>query len=139
MTDSRPWLHAARAAALLSLVSLIGCEKSGTPDSMVMSGDVVLDEATIDAQGMWSSAPFQNAQWIPLGPSAEVEVEHGLGRMPTSIQVYISGIGDDRADAEPRAFSPAAGDVANILHVSADSVTLKNRTKGQFYVRLVLF
>ena len=120
---------------------IIACNTttSNDEDIVVTADDPLLNAAVLDERGVWSSAPLQDSRWIPFGPGAEVQIEHGLGRVPTLVLSYISYTGDDRKDSEPRVFMPAAGDLANMVEVNESIVTLKNRSRGKnFFVRVVL-
>ena len=133
--------HGALYSLLAAMFILAGCSSGGSSKDeniVVTADDDLLDYAALDDRGSWSSAPFQNSPWIPFGPGAEVQIEHGLGRVPTLILSYISYTPDDRNDSEPRVFSAAAGDVANVLEVNETYITFKNRTRGKFAMRVVL-
>lgn len=123
---------------LLASHGVGGCKAAAAGASVVEADDALLEFASQDGRGGWVSAPFSNSPWIPLGPGAEVTVKHGLSRTPVSAEVYVSSTPDDRSEANPRTFSAAAGDVANLRDFTADEVTVLNRTQGQFYIRLRL-
>ena len=119
---------------------LAACGGSTANDEALLlnADDPLLKFAALDERGVWSSAPFQDSRWIPFGPGAEVQIEHGLGRVPAWALSYISYTEDDRKDTDPRVFSAAAGDVANVLEVNDSYITFKNRTRGKFFMRVAL-
>ena len=124
-----------------------GCTAQAAEHLEVAGDSPLLALATLDeARGQWSSAPFSGGPWIPMGRNGTVTIHHGLGRAPLSVQVYLSFTEDDRIFRqegqeeieEPRRFFPAAGDVANVLKASDELVVLRNNTRGEFFVRILL-
>lgn len=134
------WLVVAGTAALLaaSNVALTGCTAEAAELREVPSDDPLLSEATTDDLGAWTSAPTTRAAWIPYVGRGSVQVAHGLGRVPTSVEAYLSGDSDDSDAERPRSSFLGAGNIVTITDVDADTVTLKNNTPGDFYLRLVV-
>lgn len=86
----------------------------------------------------WQSAPWQNAEWTGLPGKTKVRLEHSLGRVPDSVEVYLSFEKDDSDREGTRSSFPAAGDMARIIEVTDSTVTIKNNTDQEFCLRVVL-
>jgi hypothetical protein len=71
-------------------------------------------------------------RWLPYPPRGQVQVEHSLGRVPTTVFVYLSFM--------PTGVSPAlaAGDLARVVEVDASTVTVWNDTNGSYFARVVV-
>lgn len=94
-----------------------------------------LSMAGVDPEsGSWQSAPWDpgTVGWIPYPPRAQIQLEHGLGRVPPLVVVYLSF---ERSGASP---ALAAGDLARVVDVDASTVTIWNDTNGSYFVRVVL-
>lgn len=144
MTPS-PTVHRrlARRLALLALawaLLLGGCVAQAAEYREVMADDDLLAEASTDDMGAWQSAPMIRARWIPYPGRGTVKIFHGLGRTPTSVEVYISGDEDDRDERLPRNSYSGAGNLATISDLDDEMVELKNNTASSdaFYIRLVV-
>lgn len=128
--------------AVLCLVlglAALGCAAKAAEHREVLADDPLLLQAELDtARGIWTSAPFSHAPWIPMGSNGTLTIHHGLGRTPIGVQVYLSYTSDDTEWDEPRRFTPAAGDVANVLSVTDEQLMLTNNTRGEFYLRVLL-
>ncbi len=126
--------------ALLGLGFLLAALLAGcglpTGDLIVYPADAPeLAQASVSAEGVWESAPWSapDALWLPYPPQATVQVEHGLGRVPRSVDVYLSF---DPMGSEP---APAAGDLARVIAVDETTVSVRNDTNARLFARIVLF
>jgi len=106
----------------------VGVVTAASPE-LAMSG--------IDPEsGTWQSAPWADGagmvRWLPYPPRGQVQVEHSLGRVPTTVFVYLSFM--------PTGVSPAlaAGDLARVVEVDASTVTVWNDTNGSYFARVVV-
>lgn len=91
-----------------------------------------LANASVSAEGIWESSPWEGASWLPYPGQATVEVEHGLGRTPREILVYISF---SEAGGES---ALAAGDLSRIISVSDQTVAVRNDTNALLFARIVV-
>lgn len=127
----------ARLAALLSFATLAAsCGKPGPGILVPYSLDGGLPSAMLDpATNVWESSPWSgtDVHWLPYGPHVQLQVQHGLTRMPTGVITYISFVENG---LDP---SQAAGDLARIVEVTEDHVTVWNDTNGSYYARIVVF
>jgi hypothetical protein len=80
----------------------------------------------------WSSSGWRDP-WLTLPPETQVTYSHALGREPEAVQVYIS------FTPVPDIAAAGVGDVARIVEVTPDSVTIWNHSQQAWFVRLVLF
>ncbi|MFK7988257.1 MAG: hypothetical protein AB8I08_19710 [Sandaracinaceae bacterium] len=96
--------------------------------------DPELAAASVE-DGVWQSAPWSEpgVEWLPYPPRATIQVEHTLGEEPRSVLVYLS--------FDPRGGQPAmaAGDLARIVAIDAESVSVRNETSAGFFARIVAF
>jgi hypothetical protein len=90
------------------------------------------------ASRTWQSAPWQNARWTSLPGQTRVRMEHGLGRVPDSVEIYLSFEKDDSDREGTRSSFLAAGDLARISEVTDSTITIKNHTEQPFCLRVVL-
>jgi hypothetical protein len=89
--------------------------------------------ASIDpVSGTWESVPWTGADWLPYGPRAQLQVTHGLGRLPRTVQVYLAF---DELGSDP---ASAAGDLARVIEVTDTTVTVWNDTNGVYFARIVV-
>lgn len=91
--------------------------------------------ASVDPEsGSWESAPWSPGEmgWIPYPPRGQIQVAHGLGRVPRTVLVYLSF---DAAGTSP---GLAAGDLARLVAADATNVTVWNDTNGSFFARVVV-
>jgi hypothetical protein len=119
--------------------AMLGACGRPAPGSVVvfMASSPELAMASVDPEtGSWQSAPWADeagmVQWLPYPPRGQIQVEHGLGRVPTSVFVYLSFM---RSGATP---ALAAGDLARVVDVDASTVTVWNDTNGSFFARVVV-
>ena len=129
------------AILVFALAAASGCRKESAAcecdgdkqkdDLCVISENQLPDSVETDA-GIWSSAPWENADWLGFPADAELQIAHSLGRAPVSVLVYLS------FDSRNESAFLAAGDLARVTSVTKKSVTIKNNTKQCFYLRIVL-
>ena len=131
------------AASLL----LAGCGKPGPGNRLILtlatdgSGlDGGLPAAMVIPTGdAWESSPWTSpdggpeVRWLPYAPHVQLQVEHGLGRQPTAVVTYISFV---ETGLDP---SQAAGDLARLVDITPDHVTVWNDTNGSYFARIVVF
>jgi hypothetical protein len=133
------------AASLALLAS--GCGKPGpgnlvvlrlTPEGSVQDGG--LPEAmSLGDGGAWESSPWASpdggpaVHWLYYGPHEQLDVQHSLGRVPNVVITYISFV---ETGQDP---SQAAGDLARLVEITDDHVTVWNDTNGSYYARIVVF
>lgn len=127
---------AAWALALGLATTAGGCQLPPPGELAIYPADAPeLARASVDPEtGSWQSAPWASGdvEWLPYPPQGRLQLEHGLGRTPTSVLVYLS--------FEPSGASPAlaAGDMARVLHADGSSVTVWNATNGSYFARVVV-
>lgn len=132
-----------RAVALAVLGFLCGCGQADIGETVYTAADMPC--ASLDAtSGIWTSTTWPMADvtpdadagigcgFLPLPPRERVILEHGLGRAPGPVLVYISfqpaGVGA----------TLASGDPVRIIDVTDSQLTLENHTSQGFYIRVVL-
>jgi hypothetical protein len=132
-----------RALGIALALLVCGCGQAKIGDTHYTAED--LPCASLDADsGIWTSttwpmegvAPDPDAGigcgFLPLPPREHVVLEHGLGRDPGTVTVYIafdpSGVGA----------TLASGDPVRIIDVTATELTLENHTEQGFYMRVAL-
>ncbi len=129
-----------RSLAILALVAsaalATSCGKPGQGALVPYSLDGGLPSAMLDpSPDAWESAPWTgtDVRWLPYGPHVQLQVQHGLGRTPTGVLTYISFV---ESGQNP---SQAAGDLARLVEVTDDHVTVWNDTNGSYFARIVVF
>lgn len=126
------------ALGIAALALLAGCTAQASELRDVPTDDELLERAETDDSGAWASAPMVRARWIPYHGRSSVRVAHGLGRLPTTVEAYLSADEDDSKVDNPRNSFVGSGNIVTITDVDAEAVTLKNNTPGDFFVRLVV-
>lgn len=136
-TSRRSWLRALLGVSTaLSLGPVLAsCGLPGAGELIVYtSASPELARASIDPEtGSWQSAPWaaDGVTWLPYPGQGRLQLEHGLGRVPTTVLVYLSF---DRSGASP---GLASGDLAHLIDADATTVTLRNATNGNYFARVV--
>lgn len=129
---------------LVVTIALLGssCGKPGPGNLVVLrlAPDGGLPEAMSLADGgAWESSPWASpdggtpVHWLYYGPHEQLHVQHSLGRVPTGVLTYISFV---ESGVDP---SLAPGDLARLVDVTDDHVTVWNDTNGVYYARIVVF
>jgi hypothetical protein len=128
------FLFFALAACESSQGDACDCQGEQVDDETCVLSEADLAEAALTDAGVWQSAPWASATvgWTSFPDRTKLVLPHPLGRIPTSVEVYLSFYTDGASSFL------ASGDLARIMRVDADSVTLANNTNECFYVRLVL-
>ena len=80
---------------------------------------------------VWHSSGWE-ADWLAYPGDTLLRVPHGLGRVPVSVEAYISFSQDGFAAGI------ASGDLARIVSVDATHIALENGTQQDLFLRLVL-
>ncbi len=133
----RSALRGLTAAACFVFVMPLGACGRPQPNPVVVFtvDSPELAMASIDPEtGSWQSGPWaaDGVTWLPYPPRGQIQVEHALGRVPTTVMVYLSF---DATGANP---ALAAGDLARVVDVDASTVTVWNDTNGRFFARVVV-
>jgi hypothetical protein len=103
------------------------------------SRTVTLDELDHDsvANGIWQSAEW-DTPWLSFPAKQSVTIEHELATTPRLVQVYV----DFDREACDRDVTDtallASGTLARISSVNESTVTVRNDTKEDYCVRIVL-
>jgi len=107
-----------------------------TGDTLIYPADAPeLANASISAEGVWESAPWPGpgVTWLPYPGQATLEIEHGLGRVPRVVVVYIS-FAEDGAES-----AMAAGDLSRLIFVDEMTIGVRNDTNAQLFARFVAY
>lgn len=132
----RTFLSLTAGSAVAVIAFLPACGRPGAGGLVVFAaGDPLLAMASIDPEsGSWESAPWVPGEmgWIPYPGRGQIQVEHGLGRVPRTVLVYLSF---DRTGASP---GLAAGDLARLIDADETTVTVWNDTNGSYFARVVV-
>lgn len=118
----------------LLLVAVLGCSASADERRVIRLSD--LPGQSVGAGGTWESAPWSGTHWIDYPGRVTLEIEHGLGRVPQNVFVYLSF--EDRATETADSAALAAGDLARIVRVTDRVVEIRNRTNGDYFARVVV-
>lgn len=119
----------------LSLFALAsGCDPSSDPTSIVLTASDLPPSAGRDMTGdTWQSVGFFSADaWHDYPGGVTLSIEHGLGRAPRVVLVYLS------FESNGSGATLASGDLAQIDSVDATNVVVHNRTDADLYCRVVL-
>jgi len=118
--------------ALASLALLTAACSLPTGDTFVYdAASPELANASVDATtGVWESSPWDGADWLPYPPQATLVLEHGLGRVPRDVWVYIS-FSPDGGES-----SLASGDLARFVDRDASTLTIRNGSEVDLFVRV---
>jgi hypothetical protein len=111
------------------------CGKPGPGNVLVVTDGGLPNAMLIPGMDAWESSPWSgtDVHWLPYGPHEQLQVHHGLGRMPIAVVTYISFV-DTGLDP-----SQAAGDLARLVDVTDQEVTVWNDTNGSYFARIVVF
>ncbi|MCA9606016.1 MAG: hypothetical protein KC619_10500 [Myxococcales bacterium] len=125
-----------RALSVLAAALLLGaCTGLPTGDTITYTAtSPELAQAGVSAEGVWQSSPWSGADvtWLPYPGQATIIVEHGLGRIPTDADVWISFAEDGDAPA------PASGDLARLIEIDDTFISVRNSTNVQLWARITL-
>ena len=126
------------ALALASTLLTGACGGPRTPAGLVVyTADAPeLSMASVDSEsGSWESAPWRagDTGWLPYPPRGQLQLEHGLGRIPQTVIVYLSF---DRAGMNA---AQASGNLARVVEVDASTLTVWNDSNGSYFARVVAY
>lgn len=96
------------------------------------------DEMGGESGDFWASAPFPDAEgeldegceWLPFPGLSLLEIEHGLGRTPSQISIYISFAPNGESS------TISSGDSGRIVGADERFVVVENFTEQRFYLRV---
>jgi len=128
-----PWLGALTVLALAG--SACGDPCGQAEDRLVPMSEMPC--STTNTNGVWESHPFppiEDAQcyWLEFRGCSRYEIEHPLGRVPTSVDGYTS------FDKDGRFSTPGSGNSFVVEAAGDSTVTIRNAQNQLFYLRLVL-
>lgn len=122
------------AACALPLVPSGGCVANcPTVDRYYERGESLI---AANGAGVYETAPADGT-FLPFEGGTVWHLKHGLGRVPTSVQVYTS-FTDHPNDPYAGGSSAGAGNESLVLQVTDQDVVVKNDTCSGFYVRVVV-
>lgn len=112
---------------------------SGPDDTRLAFASVSPMGATGDDVSSWESVPWRDEAhpevvrpWIPYPGHVQLQVHHEQGRIPRAVLVYLSFVENGQNPAL------AAGDLARVVDVNEEFVTVWNDTNGAYFARVVL-
>jgi hypothetical protein len=125
-----------RCLALLALLPLAAaCGDAAAHDPIALESTCAETQRVGGEIAAWESAgwpPDPRCDWLPFDGRTTVDLSHGLGRPPRSVEVYIS------FDPDGHMSTPASGDVTRIVGADAESVQLRNAQNEDFFLKVVL-
>jgi hypothetical protein len=120
-------------ALSLALALSSGCDPSSDPTSIVLTASDLPPSAGSAMGGTWQSVGFASGDaWHDYPGGVTLSMEHGLGRAPQVVLVYIS------FESNGSGATLASGDLAQIDAVDATNVVVHNRTDADLFCRVVL-
>lgn len=132
-------LAALAALAAFAALMLSACESKGVNTIYEIRADELSCALSV-APEWWASAPFPGAdgeldpdcEWLRFPGLSLLEIEHGLGRAPSQISLYIS--------FEPNGVSStiSSGDSGRIVGADERYVVVENFTEQEFFLRIEL-
>lgn len=126
---------------LLGVALFLGCGDSanGSPGGepvLVPLADLPCQ--SVNEVGIWQSAPppesaVGDCQWLYYAPHTTYVFDHPLGRVPSSVQPYVS--------FEPDGTASTLASGNEFLHLASTetTVTIRNGQNQLFWLRLVLY
>ena len=127
-----------RSPALWLLVGVAACAEAAAQDPIEVGLDALPCASGAPAPGEpWESAqwpPFEmgECRWLRFDGRETYRVAHELGRRPRHVGLYLS------FDETGRNSAPSAGDATRIVEVDDATITLRNGTHQDFYLKIVL-
>ncbi len=111
--------------------ALSGCSNAGAQAVI----DVAPPCATVEAD-VWESNPWTSdvpeCGYLSYEGRTTYRIQHDLGRVPRSVDLYVSFAADGASVAPP------AGDMSRIVGVTDTFVEIRNQTNEDFFLRVVL-
>lgn len=112
------------------LLLLVACNAAGAQAPI----DVDPVCASVE-DGVWESNPWRSDDvtcgYLDYADESTYRIAHTLGRVPRSVDLYIS------FSAAGDSVAPPAGDMARIQEVSDTHIEVRNRTDAEFFLRVV--
>lgn len=128
--------RAQRAAlALLVALGLSACQSFGSSLDVIDADDSRLMGASLSPEGLWESSSWDGraTPWLPFPARTVLDIEHGLGRNPRVVLVYLAF--DETGDGA----ALAAGELATLpMPPDGERVQVFNSTNANFFARVVL-
>lgn len=123
-----------RALLAWTALALGSCGLPTGETIVYLAGSPELASASTTPEGIWQSSPWSGpgVTWLPYPGQATIVVEHGLGRIPASVEVWISFEPDGGAPAA------AAGDLARLIAIDESTISIRNSTNVQLWARIAL-
>lgn len=123
-----------RSVVLLVLgLAAAGCDGADAQERVELRLDDLPPSAGVEAAAeSWQSVGWQGDPWHAYGGETTLAVAHELGRVPQSVLVYVA------FDPSGGGAGLATGDMARVVEVTADRVTIRNDTEADFFCRIVL-
>ncbi len=119
------------AALALAALFTLGCGESQPSATVEINIGDLPTSAGVDDRGQWQSSDW-NRDWLAYPAEATLRIEHGLGRTPRAVLVYMSFSPDGFGGAL------AAGDIARVQSVDEQYVTIQNATQEALFVRVAI-
>jgi hypothetical protein len=129
--SSRRTASSIAISALLAFASA-GCNGAAAEERITVTLADLPPSAGPGAGDTWQSVGFTAEAWQPYPGATVLDLEHGLGRVPQAVLVYLS------FEPTGAAASLAAGDLAQIVEVDETRVVVRNRTNADLFCRIVL-
>ncbi len=121
------------ALAALLVAPAAGCEDANAQEHIRIGPGDLPPSAGLDATGEgWQSVGWSGDPWQPYPGRATLEFTHDLGRIPTSVLVYLA------FDRGGTGAGLASGDLARIIEVTETTVTIRNDTEAELFCRVTL-
>ncbi len=110
----------------------LGCNRTLAPSTIEVGLADHPPSAGMTDGDEWQSVDWLGDPWLRYPGRATLIMEHELGRMPSSVLVYLSFSPDGSAAAL------TAGSTAQIESVDERFVTITNNTDADFFIRVVV-
>jgi hypothetical protein len=108
------------------------CDTNLTPQTIELGIADHPPSAGVTDGDQWQSVGWLGDLWLRYPGRSTIVMEHALGRMPTSVLVYLS------FDEDGAGSALTAGDTARVVSVDDRFVTIRNDTDADFFIRIVL-
>jgi len=110
---------------------LVACGDGAVGPTIEIGSADLPTSAGVDDRGHWQSSAWDQ-DWIEYPGNTTLNMEHGLGRTPRAVLVYVS--------FSPDGFGAglAAGDAARVVAADDQHVAIQNATRENFFVRVAL-
>lgn len=123
------------AVALLALFAT-GCPSDIDPRSCDRSDDA--NPVQLYTDGTVSGNVYRSSDWtgplLSLPGGARFEIRHGLGEVPDFIELFLSF---EPSGTTKGTLAPAAGNQAEILEVTAESIFIANGSCSDYFLLVI--